>query len=262
MNTFLHPILQGHITIQERNMTGLINELKNAGKPPGTTTGILPPGAPEVPKTSPDATTTGEKKEDPTSKPTTEVTAEVKEEKEDVKEEKMEVDKNGEGEEVKSEKEAAETTTEKEGAAEVQNGKDSPTPAATTTEPKVETAEKPEATGAELTNGNGETKTEPAADQKPHQNGTNGENGETVKTEKPEGDATAAAEKKTETDAAATTAETKPETESTEVKPVVPEDGVLPKFMFNIADGGFTELHVLWEAEEKRKLDNIWWRYA
>lgn len=39
-------------------------------------------------------------------------------------------------------------------------------------------------------------------------------------------------------------------------------DGVtLPKFMFNIADGGFTELHVLWEAEEKRKLDNIWWRY-
>ena len=35
----------------------------------------------------------------------------------------------------------------------------------------------------------------------------------------------------------------------------------LPKFMFNIADGGFTELHVLWEAEEKRKYDNIWWRY-
>ncbi len=33
------------------------------------------------------------------------------------------------------------------------------------------------------------------------------------------------------------------------------------KFMFNIADGGFTELHVLWEAEEKRKYDNIWWRY-
>jgi len=31
--------------------------------------------------------------------------------------------------------------------------------------------------------------------------------------------------------------------------------------MFNIADGGFTELHVLWEAEEKRKIDNIWWRY-
>lgn len=39
-------------------------------------------------------------------------------------------------------------------------------------------------------------------------------------------------------------------------------DGVtLPLFMFNIADGGFTELHVLWEAEEKRKIDNIWWRY-
>lgn len=39
-------------------------------------------------------------------------------------------------------------------------------------------------------------------------------------------------------------------------------DGVtLPKFMFNIADGGFTELHVLWEAEEKRKEDNIWWRF-
>ena len=39
-------------------------------------------------------------------------------------------------------------------------------------------------------------------------------------------------------------------------------DGItLPKFMFNIADGGFTELHVLWEAEEKRKEDNIWWRF-
>jgi len=39
-------------------------------------------------------------------------------------------------------------------------------------------------------------------------------------------------------------------------------DGIsLPRFMFNIADGGFTELHVLWEAEEKRKLDNIWWRF-
>ncbi|XP_048580667.1 chromodomain-helicase-DNA-binding protein 4 isoform X2 [Nematostella vectensis] len=32
------------------------------------------------------------------------------------------------------------------------------------------------------------------------------------------------------------------------------------KFMFNIADGGFTELHTLWEVEEKRKCDDIWWR--
>ena len=32
------------------------------------------------------------------------------------------------------------------------------------------------------------------------------------------------------------------------------------RFMFNIADGGFTELHTLWEVEEKRKCDDIWWR--
>lgn len=32
------------------------------------------------------------------------------------------------------------------------------------------------------------------------------------------------------------------------------------KFMFNIEDGGFTELHTLWEVEEKRKCDDIWWR--
>ena len=43
--------------------------------------------------------------------------------------------------------------------------------------------------------------------------------------------------------------------------PVASSSKELPKFMFNIADGGFTELHVLWEAEEKRKYDNIWWRY-
>lgn len=32
------------------------------------------------------------------------------------------------------------------------------------------------------------------------------------------------------------------------------------RFIFNIADGGFTELHTLWEVEEKRKCDDIWWR--
>lgn len=32
------------------------------------------------------------------------------------------------------------------------------------------------------------------------------------------------------------------------------------RFVFNIADGGFTELHTLWEVEEKRKCDDIWWR--
>ena len=44
-------------------------------------------------------------------------------------------------------------------------------------------------------------------------------------------------------------------------QPCVVDEVTLPMFMFNIADGGFTELHVLWEAEEKRKIDNIWWRY-
>ncbi|XP_068699252.1 chromodomain-helicase-DNA-binding protein 4-like isoform X3 [Montipora foliosa] len=37
-------------------------------------------------------------------------------------------------------------------------------------------------------------------------------------------------------------------------------DFVQRRFIFNIADGGFTELHTLWEVEEKRKCDDIWWR--
>lgn len=32
------------------------------------------------------------------------------------------------------------------------------------------------------------------------------------------------------------------------------------EFVFNIADGGFTELHTIWEVEEKQKRDDIWWR--
>ena len=45
-----------------------------------------------------------------------------------------------------------------------------------------------------------------------------------------------------------------------EKKPALPIKPVEKKFMFNIADGGFTELHTLWEVEEKRKCDDIWWR--
>lgn len=32
------------------------------------------------------------------------------------------------------------------------------------------------------------------------------------------------------------------------------------EFVFNIADGGFTELHTIWEVEERQKRDDIWWR--
>lgn len=42
-----------------------------------------------------------------------------------------------------------------------------------------------------------------------------------------------------------------------------PEDLVRLKskeFVFNIADGGFTELHTIWEVEERQKRDDIWWR--
>ena len=53
----------------------------------------------------------------------------------------------------------------------------------------------------------------------------------------------------------------KPEAVKTEAKPLpalIPD--LLKRFMFNISDGGFTELHTLWEVEEKRKCDDIWWR--
>jgi len=253
VNTFLHPILRGHITIQERNMTGLINELKNAGKPPGTAG-----TAPEVAKTSLDTT---KEKKDETGKPTTETTDVKEEEKStEMKEEKMDVDKNGttDGDD-RSGKDGptTETKTEPE-TANGQNGKISPAPASTETD--AEKTDKPE---SELTNGNGETVTEPVAgaEQKPQQNGTNGEHGDAPNTEvKMEVDG----EKKegTETPPAPTATEMKTEPEKPEVEVMNVEDGLaLPKFMFNIADGGFTELHVLWEAEEKRKLDNIWWRY-
>lgn len=70
-------------------------------------------------------------------------------------------------------------------------------------------------------------------------------------------------EKKPESNAKNADDAAKPGEEKAPLSPVprVVDGVTLPKFMFNIADGGFTELHVLWEAEEKRKLDNIWWRY-
>jgi len=44
--------------------------------------------------------------------------------------------------------------------------------------------------------------------------------------------------------------------EEKEVKEEKPEDGgkkeeLVQKFMFNIADGGFTELHTLWQNEQR-----------
>ena len=37
-----------------------------------------------------------------------------------------------------------------------------------------------------------------------------------------------------------------------------PEKPSRPKFMFNIADGGFTELHAIWQTEEKAAADNVY----
>merc|ERR1719264_1629748 len=96
---------------------------------------------------------------------------------------------------------------------------------------KEKDTKKPELNG-EASGGDGEKKENGDAEKK--------ENGDVKKEKEDEekGDSNGEAAKK-------------PEKEKDTKKPEKEEDAKPQKFMFNIADGGFTELHTLWQNEEK-----------
>lgn len=244
INTFLQTVLERHISVHSRSLTRLAEEIKNANKSHDD---------------EPDDDVVIEEKEKEKSS--------SKDEKEKIQENG---DTSGEKREIKSEendsKNSNETIEEKKEKIEV-----------------GETTKKTQENNSNEANikspGN-ENKTESNesmdVDNGPKENGEK----EVVKKMEVDDNESKTVEKKIENGHVDETKEVKggPKNEvvktdgkspTVDEKPVPPQspkprviDGVtLPKFMFNIADGGFTELHVLWEAEEKRKLDNIWWRY-
>merc|ERR1712226_1328143 len=264
VNTFLHHILVGHITIQERSMTRLLAELKNANTATNTTENATP-----------------EIKKDEEANPVESKPAEIKDEEkpkipvEEVKEEKMITESNG----VSENKDSDSTVIKDEMEADV-----SKSVIESSNDESVDPANNPKSDEV-IENGNdGEaakaTDNPPDANEKKEETALSDskppaeENSNDTASKDPLPPApvpqpvTAAAAVPTTAPAAAA-APTVSSAEIKEEKNNVPDttattavDGVtVPKFMFNIADGGFTELHVLWEAEEKRKFDNIWWRY-
>jgi len=245
INTFLHPVLIGHITIQHRSMT-VVNELKQAlayGKEP----------LPEEKEGKGD--TKGNSEADKKSETKSEEEKEEKEKKEEKdsdEKDKEEVKKSAENvdteatSDVKKEEEDVKEEDEdkKEEKMEVDQVKKDPNSDTKTEEP---------VTGDDETSSNKkDTDTEVSSS--------------TSKPDTKTDDVSGTTEPKKPADEGATTEEaasssTPAATSSTGTETSPKADIRLPKFMFNIADGGFTELHVLWEAEEKRKYDNIWWRY-
>ncbi|EFA09958.2 chromodomain-helicase-DNA-binding protein Mi-2 homolog isoform X2 [Tribolium castaneum] len=182
--------------------------------------------------------------------------APVKEEPEKGKEESEEKDKEvkTDGEEKEKEKEKENTPEEsvKEKESETvkppESSETEQTPEVKTEEPTAEPAEKKEETG-EKEEAESATK-EPAPKEEDEVKETKVEEGE-KKEDKPK-----PAEKK-EDEAAETTPEDKDKDKEKEKpkekkeKEVIDVDEAKKRFMFNIADGGFTELHTLWLNEEK-----------
>ncbi|XP_072314760.1 chromodomain-helicase-DNA-binding protein 3 isoform X2 [Eucyclogobius newberryi] len=119
----------------------------------------------------------------------------------------------------------------------------------------------------------GDTKPAPKQDVKDHKTDEEKEAIDEKEKEKPE-ETTEAADTKAKTEASDTKKEIKGERDAVkEVK--APKDDLpkgngkpppeRPRFMFNIADGGFTELHTLWQNEERAaissgKMNEIWHR--
>ena len=261
----MQPVLQQHISTQVRSLHRLAEEIRHANrdeKPQEVSKQSLPAINQDIKEENEDGKTKKtdesggiEKKEDKTKE-----SSDDKENNGTAKVDEMKKEKpTEEGKEAtKSVKDVAMETNDET----KQNGlKDSPEKMEVD-EKKSEGGEEQKINGVEEntkkeipTKSNDETKsTEDPKPIEPNEKSVE----ETKPTDKP---------KPIETDKPKEGGDTKaPADESKPKPPVSPQNCVingisLPRFMFNIADGGFTELHVLWEAEEKRKLDNIWWRF-
>ena len=257
----------GHITIQERSMTRLLAELKNAN--------ITTPFE-NLPLEG--------KKEDEVK---TVITIDLKEEEkpkistEEIREEKMETENDGN---LDSKNEVP-TSVETKDTFKIEPEMDNINPANDSSHPEsVTDSTNYDMKHDEQVDANIEVVKSDEVDDslslnKVHENGTNGEiakpkdvvsDSSNERSEEASSTIAKLTEENSAKEPTSTNIKEVPTEEVKELKViVVPDtaittavDGVtVPKFMFNIADGGFTELHVLWEAEEKRKFDNIWWRY-
>ncbi|XP_057304729.1 chromodomain-helicase-DNA-binding protein 5-like isoform X2 [Hydractinia symbiolongicarpus] len=284
VNTFLHQVLIGHITLQSRSMSKLIEEIKHANELNPVKTDTVNVASPkevkkEEQKNEKDCDD-GKKKED---KPTEVVqsdntTAEkVVDNKtpEKVTEEGVTEDK------AKESSQSSATEEEKMDVDETAKEKVNDDVAMENETPSTKNGDDiKELTDSNLTNGDAkDTAMEIAGDSndvsKTENDAHKGTNGVIAQSDA-SADALSKDAKTSDIGVDATpTCDVTKEAGKNEVEkslsvekpkevklePRVIDGVTLPKFMFNIADGGFTELHVLWEAEEKRKLDNIWWRY-
>lgn len=303
INTFLHKVLLGHVLIQERSMSRLVEELKYAKSRKGPSSSSTSPvqtsnNSPnetdennmEKKKSEAEEEKVANKETEAADKP--EVGDKPDKEKEDENNSKKEDQENSKKEpteekmEVDPPAEKTETTSKSETAMEIEEG----TGTAGENKPDKQTQEDKEK--VDIDGSVKESITHPTNDVGTDVSKSEGANNFTNITPKETSkDAVKDTQKESTENSEQNKIETVESTTTTEPvretskqgepeKPAVNEaavandkpiitspsprviDGItLPKFMFNIADGGFTELHVLWEAEEKRKFDNIWWRY-
>lgn len=177
------------------------------------------------------------------------------------KEEKIDVDESEEKEKnYEQSKNEVEPTckTEKEGGSSNEGGAVNAETTKETTEESEETSKKD---AKDAGNSSNETSKDPVENTVVGISEKEKSEEQQTKTEEPISDLQKKVDKTPSISPAAATDNSEEKPALTSPPPRIIDGITLPKFMFNIADGGFTELHVLWEAEEKRKFDNIWWRY-
>ncbi|XP_075884481.1 chromodomain-helicase-DNA-binding protein 3 isoform X5 [Nelusetta ayraudi] len=211
------------------------------------------------------------------------------------------LERNGkEAEKEEEEKVEGETTADKEKEKEKDEGKDVDNKAAEPEEHSASTKDaSPNVSAGERTDGNEESElkeeekketTAGPAEEKTEESEEEAKPDSKVKEEKPDGEKSAEEKEKDKEAPAATEAtDVKDKSEAAdmkkeevkgerdagkEVKATAKEEALRgnsrppaerPRFMFNIADGGFTELHTLWQNEERAaissgKMNEIWHR--
>jgi len=240
INTFLHPIMVGHITIPGRSMEYIQGMLQIANL-----NAII------------------KENEEP-------VTVEVKDDEEDTKKKTVEEgeEKKEESEKEKDQENTQESDSSKETSEENKENSDTEkAPAEKTEQASDEKTVTENTENADEEMKDVEDDKTVATEEKTETAGTKDVEMKEEESREPKNDETNGTVDKTETNETETDAEEGNKDDNSKKQPnedkgpLLPDLPPLPKFMFNVADGGFTELHVLWEAEEKRKYDNIWWRY-
>lgn len=260
INTFLQTVLQQHITPSTRSLSQLAREIKNANHDlddKTTHTSNKAIDKDEKSNGNEADVVKGDEKEAVEKKSKEEVIKKEETEQQKVNENKK-PDIADEGDEKKKNKETADVVA-------METDEVTPKENGTVTSPvKMEVDSKEEKTtdSKKLTNGEKDIPVDAPKQEKINDTATLNTSAKQEKSE----DVMSTTEAKQTPSEVKTVPSKGAQAQTPTATQAAPQpcevDGVtLPVFMFNIADGGFTELHVLWEAEEKRKIDNIWWRY-